>query len=96
MWRKEHSRNLSKISGEVVIAGTPKNDAAAATAAIEDESPNRRSSLRKSLRKVANALGAAGMSSHSDGLDELGIEFSEKNMEELGRNVQINRGLSVR
>jgi len=80
-WRKE--RGDRPKSGEVAVVG------------VADEDSNRRSSLRRSIgmmRKVGSFLG--GAMSSTDGLDELGIEFSEKDQGELGRNAALNKGLA--
>ena len=45
------------------------------------------------MRKVGSFLG--GAMSSTDGLDELGIEFREKDEGEMGRNVALNKGVSV-
>ncbi len=81
-WRKEHTDKHT--SRELVAAAQPA-----------DEDTNRRGSLRRSIgmmRKVSSFLG--GAMSSTDGLDELGIEFSEKDQSEMSRNVELNKGLA--
>ncbi|KAJ9614517.1 hypothetical protein H2200_002654 [Cladophialophora chaetospira] len=79
-WRKEHT---DKQSGrELVAAAQPV-----------DDDTRRRGSIRKSIgmmRKMGSFLG--GAMSSTDGLDELGIEFSEKDQAEMDRNVALNQG----
>ncbi|OAP54670.1 hypothetical protein AYL99_11118 [Fonsecaea erecta] len=43
------------------------------------------------MRRVGSLLGG---SMSSDGLDELGIEFRDQDEEEMGRNVELNKGLA--
>ncbi|KIW62472.1 hypothetical protein PV04_10645 [Phialophora macrospora] len=82
-WRKEHPDKQK--SGEVAVVGSSR--------ANDDESGHR-SSIRRSIgmmRKMGSFLG--GAMSSTDGLDELGIEFCEKDQEGLDRNVALNKGL---
>ncbi|EXJ54581.1 hypothetical protein A1O7_09922 [Cladophialophora yegresii CBS 114405] len=85
-WRKEHSDNKQQ-GGEVAVVGSSRTN--------DDEAAGQhRSSIRRSIgmmRKMGSFLG--GAMSSTDGLDELGIEFSEKDQAGLDRNVALNKGL---
>ena len=84
-WRSEYGDR--RKGGEVGVPETGHD--------AHEDSPGRRSSLRKSIgvmRKMGSFLG--GAMSSSDGLGELGIEFNEKDASEMGRNVALNRGLA--
>ena len=64
----------------------------------DDNDPDtvRGGSLRRRIgmmRRMGSLLG--GATSSTDGLDELGIEFTEKNESEMDRNVALNRGLAL-
>ncbi|OCT48211.1 hypothetical protein CLCR_04109 [Cladophialophora carrionii] len=82
-WRKEHCDK--QTGGEVAVVGSSR---------ANDDEAGHRSSIRRSIgmmRKVGSLLG--GAMSSTDGLDELGIEFSEKDQAGLDRNVALNKGL---
>jgi hypothetical protein len=85
-WRREQSSKSN--GGQVAVVNVP--------ATTEPGSPtNRRSSIRRSIgvmRKMGSFLG--GAMSSSDGLDQLGIEFSEKDQAEMDRNAVLNKGLA--
>ena len=89
-WRKEHGGDNNKGSGGGELAVVRNN-----SSTHEEDSGRKSSGLRRSIgvmRKVGSLL-SGGLSS-SDRVDELGIEFSEKDHAEMGRNVALNKGLA--
>lgn len=100
-WRKEHSsfhhshsRGNSQNSNEIIVAGHPASPANKSKTNDDDDSS--RHGLRRSIgmmRKVGSFLGGA-ISSSTDGLDDLGIEFNDKDEAEMARNMALNKGLA--
>ncbi|KIX96596.1 uncharacterized protein Z520_07862 [Fonsecaea multimorphosa CBS 102226] len=72
-----------------VVSGGPKDLANAQ----HEDGGGRGHRVRRSIGMMRRMGSLLAGSMSSDGLDELGIEFREKDEEEMGRNVALNKGL---